>query len=291
MQFIDETEADLIALVEADFGSLPNGVLLQRTLMAWLHYRARLIALRPRTVRLSTRVQALQAKHLAIGEVAAALRVGADLSPRLSDGVRHSKSNIRADLMFNDWQISHFHLGPLYYNAQKIKRGKKSDNEPVLYAHIGSDSAALLDVRPHGDWAAQELLRILLCTDPDAMNEMKGVMPSGRPWTDEQIYELRRAGVTTHVEIDGQLFMSPGLGVTGAGSASRITAFETQLSKTIRAATEQVKTNTLPYAIMQKIASRIGVPVCVGVRFYQGLFYIYEKNRQLDLMYLPRVLA
>jgi hypothetical protein len=43
------------------------------------------------------------------------LEVGGNLSPWLSDRVRRKPQNPRADLMFNDWQIAHFHLGSLVF--------------------------------------------------------------------------------------------------------------------------------------------------------------------------------
>lgn len=286
MHLIDETAADLQALVEADFGPLPGGALTADHVQSWLHYRARIVARRPRAVLRSSEVQALNATHPAIGDIAAALRTGDDVSPWLSDRARLRKEDHRADPMFNDWQISHFHLGRVFDRPDRTKR-----SGPLLFAYIGEDRATLLDVQPHGGWARTDLLRILLQTDPAAMPPASGLRPSPTPLTDEQHAKLRTRGFSSAVEIDGYVYFAPGLGITGARSALRLRVFEDQLRGMIREVIQQVQTNTLPRPLTQRIVGQIGIPVRLGLRFDQGLFSAYDKNRRLDLMYLPRVLA
>lgn len=286
MHLIDDTAADLQALVEADFGPLSGGALTADHVHSWLHYRARIVARRPRTVLQSNEVQVLLTTHPAIGDIAAALRTGDDVSPWLSDRVRLRKQDYRADPMFNEWQVSHFHLGRVFDRPDRTKR-----SGPLLFAHIGADRATLLDVQPHGGWARTDLLRILLRTDPGAMPPASGLRPSRTPFTDEQRAKLRSKGLSSAVEIDGEMYFPPGLGVTGARSALRLRVYEDQLRGMVRDVIQQVQTNTLPRPLMQRITGQIGISVRLGLRFDQGLFSAYDKNRQLDLMYLPRVLA
>lgn len=286
MHLIDETAADLQKLVEADFGPLPGGVMTSDNVHNWLHYRARIIACRPRSVKQSSEVQALRATYPAIASITAALRSGDDVTPWLSDRVRLRKQDRLADPMFNDWQVSHFHLGRIFDRPNRTKR-----DGPLLFAYIGADRATLLDVQPHGSWTRTDLLRILLRTNPSAMPEAVGVLPSKTPMTDEQRAVLRGKGGSTAVEIDGKLYFPPGMGITSARTALRIRVFDDQLSGMIRDTAKQVETNTLPWRLMQRVAGQIGIPVRLGLRFDQGLFFVYDKNRRLDLMYLPRVLA
>jgi hypothetical protein len=75
--------------------------------------------------------------------------------------VRKRKADALADLMFNDWQISHFHLGRLFVSPNKVSRGKL-----LLFALVKASRAVFLAINPHGAWTATELLRILLRTSP-----------------------------------------------------------------------------------------------------------------------------
>ncbi|ACB28415.1 hypothetical protein [Methylobacterium radiotolerans] len=286
MHLIDETAADLQALVEADFGPTAGGGLTSDHVHSWLHYRARIVARRQRVVLQSNEVQALRTTHPAIGAIAAALRNGQDVTPWLSERVRLRREDRLADPMFNDWQISHFHLGRVFDQQDRAKR-----SGPLLFAYIGADRATLLDVQPHGSWTRTDLLRILLRTDPSAMPEASGLRPPAERVTDEQQATLRRKGMSTAVEIEGGLYFPPGLGVTSARTALRIRVFEDQLAGMIREVTRQVETNTLPWRLMQRVAGQVGMPVRLGLRFEQGLFSVCDKSRRIDLMYLPRVLA
>lgn len=293
MQLIDETTADFTAMVQADFGPLPAGGLTHETLITWLHYRARCIVRRPRVVVQSAEVQALRTVYpSAISDISARLRVGADVSPWLSNTIRRQKSELLADPMFNDWQISHFHLGPISPLTGIVKRGKRNAKEPLLYAYIGADRAVLIDVQPHGAWTQAELLRILLRTDPQSMNtEAVGVLPSRTPFTDEERAVLRKKHVATIVEIEGRSFFAPGMGMGGNGGGVRFLILGDRIAHMVREVVQQIETNTLPQPLMQRVAGQIGLPVRLGIRFDHGEFLAYDKNRGLDLMRVPKILA
>ena len=292
MRLIDETTADITTLVEADFGPLPAGGLTDKTFVAWLHFRARCIVQRPRIVVQSAEVQALRSVHPGIPEISARLRIGADVSPWLSNTIRRRKSDIQVDLMFNDWQISHFHLGGVSRLTGIVKRGKKDANEPLLYAFIGANHAVLIDVQPHGEWTRADLLRILLRTDPASMDtEAIGVLPSPTPFTDEQRAGLRKKHSSTAVVIDGRSYFPPGMGLVASGAGVRFRILSDRIAGMVREVAQLVESNTLPPCLMQRVAGQIGLPVRLGIRFDQGVFRAYDKNRCLDLMYLPKVLV
>jgi hypothetical protein len=166
MQLIDETEADLRKLIERDFGRR-SGPPTNRDVLDWMHYRARLIPRRLRVVTVSQDVAARTADYPTIGQLKTELERGEDVSPWLSDRVRKRKEDALADLMFNDWQISHFHLGRLFVSPNKVSRGNL-----LLFALIKADRAVFLAINPHGAWTATELLRILFRTSPQDMPEL-----------------------------------------------------------------------------------------------------------------------
>ena len=181
VQVIDETAADLKALVERDFGPI-GSIVEDRVLLDWLHYRARLIPQRQRTVLVSLQVHAKLEKYPAIRLICREMERAGDVTPWLSDHVRKRKADPKADLMFNDWQISHFHLGNVFVRPGKVARDK-----PLLFAYVASDSAAFLDVQPHGAWAMRDLLRVLHSVSPASMPEFKGILGTERELTDAEI--------------------------------------------------------------------------------------------------------
>jgi hypothetical protein len=157
MQAHDETDSDIAELTRRDFGYTPPPQNLKHAFLNWVHYRARRIPCRPRQIVMSAAVQARLPTYPAIGRICDALRAGEDVSAWLSRKKVTRKCNPRADMMFNDWQITHFHLGRVFAKPNMI--GGADD---LLYAHVSSEFVTLLDVLPHGSWAAQDLLRILI---------------------------------------------------------------------------------------------------------------------------------
>jgi hypothetical protein len=205
MKVTDETTADLVSLIERDFGPLEPPV--EQYLLDWLHYRARLIPQRRRTVIVSPEAQAHSSKYPAITDIKRAIEQGDDVSPWLSDSVRKLKKKKKptADPMFNDWQISHFHLGDEKNNFR---------SKPVLFAHVSADKAVLLDVQSHGKrevppWGMQALLRVLRNASPNTLPEMKGIL--GSPISDEEIRQKRERGSNSLIMIEGKAYIPRGL--------------------------------------------------------------------------------
>ena len=66
----------------------------------------------------------------------------------------------------------------------------------LLYAHVTAEYVTMLDVRPHNNWSAQDLLHILLETRPAALarEEVKGILPRHKSRTDEELLSLRTNG-------------------------------------------------------------------------------------------------
>jgi hypothetical protein len=209
MQLIDETAADLQKLIERDFGRL-GGPPTDRDVIDWMHYRARLIPRRLRAVTVSQEVVAQMATYPAIGQLRSELERGEDVSPWLSDRVRNRKQYALADLMFNDWQISHFHLGRFFVSPNKVHRQKL-----LLFALVKADRAVFLDVHPHGrrTWTTTQILRVLLQTSPQDMPEWKGALGTqSGDYTDTELLRLREGGLGYTIQIDGRIFSPPGGG-------------------------------------------------------------------------------
>ena len=234
VNFIDEIDTDLRRLVEQDFGLLSSDPLTDRQVLDWLHYRARLIPFRPRQVKVSQQVLAQMATYPAIGRLKALFMSGGDVSPWLSDRVRKRKDDPFADLMFNDWQVSHFHLGNVFVAQDKV--GPRPKGEMLLFVLVKADHATFLDVHQHGAWTTQQILHVLLQTNPKDMPELKGVLGTqSGGYTDDELLLLRKSGMTAPIQLDGKVFVPPGFGVSTSGHATPIyvLAFQTLRNKSM----------------------------------------------------------
>lgn len=287
---IDETEPDLRALIERDVGPISPSTDFLRALLDWLHLRARSIPQQPRAVIISPEVERQMGKYPAIAKIRNELSRGKDLTPWLSDSVRTKASDPLADMMFNDWQIIHFHLGTIFVRPNKV-RGTRD----VLFAFIAPDHAVLLDVKPHGrrappPWAMQDLLRILLRVSPGDMTrtEFKGALGlSGGPRTDNEILKLRQSGMNSPIEIDGRVFLAPGLGIATSKHSTRLVRAVQNVMRQIAHTRKMLEGNSMPSHLLRRISRDIGVPVRLGVKMNAGQFVLYDKNRKLDLMKIP----
>jgi hypothetical protein len=278
---IDETRRDIEEIISKDqnFGFPPQSDI-DRAFLDWLHFRARRIPCRPRQVIISRQVQSKLAAYPAIDRIRSALRHGDEVSAWLSRKLISGARSPRSDMMFNDWQITHFHLSRVFSEPNMI-----SGTRDLLFAHVTSQCVTFLDVRPHNVWAAQDFLRILLQTRPDAMDrmEVKGALPPYKSYTDDELLQARMGGVSVPIiAIDGRPFMLPG--IVSSGHAERIVRFYNSLERTIRFFIENTVQNKLDTTMELQIASLIGVPVRLGISFDPcGAFLIYDKNRNLPI--------
>jgi hypothetical protein len=279
VQVVDETETDLRALIARDLGTLPPVDLLS-ALVDWLHFRARSVPQRPRNVIMSPEVQAKIYTYPAIPKISDELAQGKDVSPWLSDSIRKRPADPKADMMFNDWQVIHFHLGNLFVGKNKIGR-----TDELLFTFIGDAHAVLLDVQSHGSWAMRNLLRILLRVSPNdlARWELKGIVGGPRDYTDDEILGLRQAGMNAMLEIDGRFFMAPGMGVSSSKHSTRIVLATQTMMRNIVKARNDLENNTIPKPLLRRISQSIGTPVRLGVRLKAGQLMLYDKNRNLDV--------
>ena len=283
VKVLDETQVDLRQMIEAEIGPIKEGTSLADALRDWLHFKARTIPPIPRAVRFSTEASEAKGRYAAIAVIESALIAGKDVRPWLSNSARRPRDKRKhtSDLMYNDWQITHFHLGNVFENAQAIKR-----TESLLYAHVDATSATLLCVEEHGAWALTDLLRILLRTSPEKMlrTEVKGILGTQREsYTDKERQDLRRSGLNTLLKIDGRFFMPPGLGLTSSRHATRLSRFCDELLVAIDDLKKQLAANAISdQRLLRRIVGQIGVPVRLGIREEQGQFVLYDKSRKLD---------
>jgi hypothetical protein len=278
MQFVDETAKDLRKLVEQDFGPCVDGHLTNRQVLDWMHYRARLIPCRPRTVKLSPEILAQMASYPAIARLKIELEAGRDVSPWLSERVRRRKEDGLADLMFNDWQISHFHLSSVLGPRNKVKRTGQ-----LLFAHVRTDRAVFLDVQPHGSWSMKRILKVLKDVSPGDLPAMIGIVPPRNgAQTDEQLLNLRQNGYSTSIELDGAVYAAPSLGISSSRHATRLSLRVMRLARQLEHLRGALDANSLPWPLQSQLANTIGLPIRLGLKLEAGCLVIYEKTRGIE---------
>lgn len=182
----------------------------------------RLIPARPRAIHHAvgfTCPPAVQAGlHLLEGKITR----GDDLRPHLSRGLLNIDYS---DALLNDWGIYHFHLGTTLDADGFITR-----TGPLLFARIEANDAYFIDVRAHGGWTSQDLLRAVHANWAPTIERfrLRGFehlvyAPGKGPPTDAQIKDLRRAGAfVTHELAPGQIYMSIGGGYATDGTSINV---------------------------------------------------------------------
>lgn len=272
MQVIDDTQQDLVRLMAIDFGTGRRSDF-HNDLIEWLHYRARRVPMLPRHVHISSEILLQREAQPAIEQIRTELAAGKDVGPWLSERTRTRKADHRADMMFNDWQIVHFHLGRFFQSPTTVRRSGL-----LLYAHVSAEEATLLDVQPHGAWAQQALLEILLRTNPPALEryEARGVTPTRL--TDEQYGNLRANGGNITIEIGGRAFM-PGIGLMASGHAARLVAYRDWFLSMTDKLRRAFEAGCVDPRLKPAMYTRLGVPVRLGAYYDHYGLAIIDKNR------------
>lgn len=191
---------------------------LQSLLVVVMNWRARLISPRPRTVHLSQAIQhqpALQAHKHVLREISQDLEAGRSLTPRLSteaDSIvlppaqQSKRSKRRLDAMLSDWGVYHLHLG-----AQGRSRSRYVERTgDLLFLLVGADDAWLIGVYDHDQWAAEDVLRVIVTEwlEHSKFHELpQGVAPATVVDPDSWL-KLRNGGVNTIWSIDGRHYMA-----------------------------------------------------------------------------------
>ena len=191
---------------------------LQSLLVVVMNWRARLISPRPRTVHLSQAIQhqpALQAHKHVLREISQHLEAGRSLTPHLSteaDSIvlppaqQSKRSKRRLDAMLSDWGVYHLHLG-----AQGHSRSRYVERTgDLLFLLVGADDAWLIGVYDHDQWAAEDVLRVIVTEwlEHSKFHELpQGVAPATVVDPDWWL-ELRNGGVNTILSIDGRHYMA-----------------------------------------------------------------------------------
>ncbi len=272
MKVLDDTQTDLERLIAADFGVSSTGDY-HADFVNWIHYRARRIPQLPRKVFVSQQIMLQQAKFPALERIRTALILGDDVGPWLSESARKNKSNHRADMMFNDWQIVHFHLGGFFQSPTTVRR-----SGPILFVHITAEHATLLDIQPHGGWTKTSMLEILLHTNPAALERYEARAVTPMRLSDNQYKNLRANGGNSLIEIDGRAFM-PGGGILSSGHASRLYFYRDWFFRMVEKLQKDLEADLVEPNLRGAIYAQLGIPVRLGAYYDHNGMAIIDKSR------------
>lgn len=144
---------------------------------------------------------------------------GDDVAPYLSKKIL---SNNYEDPLLNDWGIHHFHLGEYISNGFADRTG------PLLFALVRDADIYCIDIKAHGAWSEQNLIRTLHEEWPETIEKyrIKGISGLTYQPTNNDVAQFRKAGVQTMVQLDEGVVYAP----IGGGYSTAGTSIQAQMS-------------------------------------------------------------
>lgn len=190
------------------------------------------------------------------------------------------------DSLLNDWGIHHFHLG-----INPEKSGFIERTGPLLFAHVTVDSVYCLGIYPHGSWTQQDLIRVIHDNWPSIISAKKlnGILGLSHVPTDEDIAQLRKAGVQTMVQISPGIVYAPlGGGYSTAGTSVESTMRVNWYMRLIRNLEDHVKENTEKFTKkIQELGYAHGNPPSFSLLIDEKGFFAVENNSGVAFLLHP----
>lgn len=173
-----------------------------------------------RTVRRARSLRCPAALQTGLDEVARKLECGEELLPHMSRGPVETR--YAQDATLYDWGLHHFHLGLGPHPADPRFAERTRD---VLFAHVTSGTAYLIDVKEHGrgvppPWTDAQLIEILNREFPNLM--IPAGVPMDRDLTPQERRTARSSGLISLTKTsDARVHFPLGGGVSTAGTSNR----------------------------------------------------------------------
>ncbi len=211
------------------------------------------------------------------------LEDGHDVCPHLSKFLLRDDYE---DPLLNDWGIHHFHLG-----QNPDKSGFIERTGPLLFAHVTVDSVFCLGVYPHGSWTQQDLIRVIHENWPDVISAKKinGIIGLSHTPTDDEIAQLRQAGVQTMVQVaPGVVYAPLGGGYSTAGTSVESTMRVNWYMRLLRNLEDHIKANTEKFtARITELGYTHGSPPSFALMIDDKGFFAVEKSSGVAFLVHP----
>lgn len=190
------------------------------------------------------------------------------------------------DLLLNDWGIHHFHLGQNPEKSGFIER-----TGPLLFAHVTADSVFCLGVYPHGSWTQQDLIRVIHENWPGVISTKKinGIIELSHTLTDDEIAQLRKAGVQTMVQVAPGIVYTPlGGGYSTAGTSVESTMRVNWYMRLLRNLEDHIKENTEKFtARISELGYTHGSPPSFALMINDKGFFAVERSSSVAFLLHP----
>lgn len=164
---------------------------------------------------------------------------GDDLTPHQSKTIQNDAYE---DLMLNDWNIHHFHLGErLIPGTNVIER-----TGPLLYALVHDNALYCVNIFEHGKWSHKSIINTIHDNWPStiAQYRIQGSVDVSVNLSDAEHGALRAAGVNSPIKVaPGVIYLGPGGGLTTATTSIQARIQADRLSGQIKSMEDTVVAN------------------------------------------------
>lgn len=233
-------------LVEEAYRETLNKMPISDLMIRYINWRDRLVHPHPRTVCLPPNFKVSQ-HHLNyqrdLSDLLVKIETGALLTPYLSRRIRYGYDEDHRgraganslDLMLNDWNIHHLHISSEIESDGFVKR-----TADLLFVVFRQGIAFVLGIYDHSKWAEEEVVRVAISNWPEQRLFEPLRMAVGLEYqtTSEERVRLRAAGVAMMMEIDGAVYMPPG--ISTSGTSTRASLQWIKISRSLRACAENI---------------------------------------------------
>ena len=211
------------------------------------------------------------------------LEDGHDVCPHLSKFLLRDDYE---DPLLNDWGIHHFHLG-----QKPDKSGFIERTGSLLFAHVTADSVFCLGVYRHGSWTQQGLILAIHENWPDVISTKKinGIIALSHTPTNDEIAQLRKAGVQTMVQVAPGIVYAPlGGGYSTAGTSVESTMRVNWYMRLLRNLEDHIKENTEKYtARILELGYTHESPPSFALMINDKGFFAVEKGSGVAFLVYP----
>jgi hypothetical protein len=245
---------------------------LSKRVLDYHRYKFRKISPVPRQVFVASNFNCPPQFQATYNKISSAIQKGESLFPYQS---RMLKSTDYDDAMLMDWGVQHLHLGDTIEADGFAKR----TNE-LLFVRVTHDCAYIIGIFKHKEWSNLDVIEVLHSNWPISIAsfKLKGIAEISFTPTADELSKMRNANVNSFITtLDGTIYMGPGMGVTGAGTPTKV---QFDIAKLQRLFDKDFKTIESQYdLIRQKLdITEDNEQITVGLMFQDDkIIYVFKE--------------
>ncbi|GAB0119906.1 hypothetical protein [Acidisoma sp. 7E03] len=177
-------------------------------------------------------------RHIIL-QLASKIKRGASVIPHLSrlidfgyDEDKKGNAGGRSlDPMLNEWGVHHLHLSHEIEKDGFVKRTSQ-----LLFVIFRPKKAFVLGIFNHGDWSAEDIVVRSTTNWPRErlFVPLAGAVGLAHPISPEDRNRLRKAGISSAIELNGAVYMPPFGGITTAKTSSDASVKWMQLARNLK---------------------------------------------------------